>query len=103
MKNPDEIMTEEGFALKFRERESQEIMLKIPNDVLASLEKVAQKRDTSVHALLKLYIGQNLRQDLASYFSSNVLEKAEEVLSRHLQNKEEVNEILREIKLDLVA
>ncbi len=103
MKNPDEVVTEEGFALKFRERESQEIKLKIPNDVAASLEKVAQKRDTSVHALLKLYIGQNLRQDLANYFSNSVLEKTEEVLSRHLQNKEEINEILREIKLDLVA
>ncbi|MGI8544153.1 MAG: hypothetical protein ACR2MD_11855 [Aridibacter sp.] len=103
MKNPNEIMTEEGFPLKFRERESEEIMLKIPKDVLASLEKVAQKRDMSVQGLLKLYIGQNLRQDLANYFSDNVLEKTEEVLSRHLQNKEEVNEILREIKLDLVA
>ena len=96
-------MTEEGFVLKFRERESEEITLKIPKDVLTSLEKVAQKRDMSVKGLLKLYIGQNLRQDLSNYFSGNVLEKTEEVLSRHLQNKEEVNEILREIKLDLVA
>lgn len=103
MKNPDEIMTEEGFVLKFRERESEEISLKIPKDVLASLEKVAKKRDLSVQALLKLYIGQNLRQDLANYFSNDVLEKTEQVLSRHLQNKEEVSEILREIKLDLVA
>lgn len=103
MKNPDELTTEEGFSLKFRERESEEFVLKIPKDVLASLEKVAQKRDMSVHGLLKLYIGQNLRQDIANYFSGNVLEKTEEVLSRHLQNKEEVKEILREIKLDLAA
>jgi len=103
MKNPDELTTEEGFSLKFRERESEEVALKIPKDVLASLEKVAQKRDMSVHGLLKLYIGQSLRQDVANYFSGNVLEKTEEVLSRHLQNKAEVKEILREIKLDLVA
>ncbi len=103
MKNPDEILTEEGFALKFRERESEEITLKIPKDVLASLEKVAKKRDSSVPALLKLYIGQNLRQDLANYFSNNVLEKTEQVLSRHLQDEDEVSEILREIKLDLVV
>ncbi len=103
MKNPKEIITEEGFVLKFRERESKEVTLNIPKDVLASLEKVAEKRDLSVHALLKLYIGQNLRQDLANYFSDNILERTEEVLSRHLQSKEEVSEILREIKLDLVA
>ncbi len=103
MKNPKEIITEEGFVLKLRERESEEITLNIPKDVLASLEKVAEKRDLSVHALLKLYIGQNLRQDLANYFSDNILERTEEVLSRHLQSKEEVSEILREIKLDLAA
>jgi hypothetical protein len=103
MKNPKEIVTEEGFVLKFRERESEEITLNIPKDVLASLEKVAEKRDLSVHALLKLYIGRNLRQDLANYFSDNILERTEEVLSRHLQSKEEVSEILREIKLDLAA
>ncbi len=103
MKNLDELMTEEGFSLKFRERESEEVALKIPKDVLASLEKVAQKRDMSVHGLLKLYIGQSLRQDIANYFSGSVLEKTEKILSRHLQNQEEVKEILREIKLDLAA
>ena len=103
MKNPDELVTEEGYVLKFRTRESEEITLKIPKNVLASLEKVAGKRDLSVHALLKLYIGQNLRQDLANYFSNNILERTEEVLSRHLQSKEEVSEILHEIKMDLVA
>ncbi len=103
MKNPDELVTEEGYVLKFRERESEEITLKIPKDVLASLEKVARMRDLSVHALLKLYIGQNLRQDLANYFSNNILERTEEVLSRRLHSKEEVSEILHEIKMDLVA
>lgn len=103
MKNPDEIITEEGFALKFRERESENITLSIPKDVLASLEKVAKKRDLSVNALLKLYIGRNLRRDLANYFSHDILERTEEVLSRHLQSKDEVSEILREIKLDLAA
>ncbi len=103
MKNPDKLATEEGYVLKLRERESEELALKIPKDVLASLEKVAKMRDVSVHALLKLYIGQSLRQDLANYFSNNILEKTEEVLSRHLQSKEEVSEILREIKTDLAA
>lgn len=103
MKNPDEVMTEEGFVLRFRERESEEVTLNIPKDVLASLEKVANNRGLSVHALLKLYIGQNLRQDLANLFAGSVLEKTEEVLSRHLQSKEKVSEILREIKTDLAA
>ena len=103
MKNPDELVTEEGYVLKFRERESEDVTLNIPKDVLASLEKVARMRDLSVHALLKRYIGQNLRQDLANYFSNNILERTEEVLSRRLQSKEEVSDILHEIKMDLAA
>jgi hypothetical protein len=103
MKNPEELITEEGFVLKFRERESEEVTLDIPKDVLASLEKVAQKRDLSVHALLKLYIGQNLRQDLSNLFAGDVLEKTEEVLTKHLKSREEVSEILNEIKNDLAA
>ena len=103
MKNPDELTTEEGFVLKFRARESEEITLTIPKDVVASLEKVAARRDMSVHALLKLYIGQNLRQDLSNLFAGNIFEKTEQVLSKHLKSKEEVSEILHEIKSDLVA
>lgn len=96
MKNSDEdLVTEEGFVLKFRERESEEITLNIPKDVLTSLEKVAAKRDLPLHALLKLYIGQNLRRDMTNYFAGDVLEKTEQVLSRHLQSKDEISEILR--------
>jgi hypothetical protein len=103
MKNPDEkLITEEGFELKFNLRETVDISLKIPKDVLASLEKVAQKREMSVQALVKFYIGQNLRQDLAKMFSDKVLERTEVVLSRHLKSQE-VSEILREIKVDLAA
>lgn len=102
-KDDEELITEEGLVLKFRERESEEIALTIPKDVLASLERVAEKREMSVHALLKLYIGHQLRQDLARMFSDNVLERTEAVLSKHLKSEEEVSEILREIKLDLAT
>lgn len=103
MKDPDELRTEEGFVLKFEPRESEEIVLNIPKDVIASLEKVAARRDMSVHALLKFYIGQNLRQDLANLFAGDVFEKTEEVLTKHLKSKDEVLEILHEIKNDLVV
>jgi hypothetical protein len=103
MKNPDELITEEGFSLKFQERESEEISIDLPKEALISLEKIAKRRDMSLHALLKFYIGQNLRHDLATLFAGNVLEKTEEVLSKHLKSKEEVSGILNEIKHDLAA
>jgi hypothetical protein len=103
MKSSDDIITEEGYTLRPRRRESVDVKLSVPIDVLASLERVAQRRDLPLNALLKFYIGQNLRRDLADYFSNDVLERTEEVLSRRLSSKEEVSEILHEIKLDLAA
>lgn len=102
-KNEKEIVTEEGYRLKFRERENIEISLTIPKDVLTSLEKVAARRGFDVHALLKLYIGHELRQDLAKLHSENVLERTREVLSKHIKSTEEVSQIIKEIKTDLAA
>ncbi|MDQ3322931.1 MAG: hypothetical protein M3525_10965 [Acidobacteriota bacterium] len=97
------IVTPEGYTLKFREQEMVELKLDVPKTVLNSLEKVAAKRNLPLEAVVKFYIGQGLRLDVANFFSGNVLEKTEEVLSRRLQSKEEVSEILHEIKMDLVA
>ncbi len=97
------LITPEGYTLTFREQETIELKLEVPKKVLKSLEKVAAKRNLPLEAVIKFYIGQGLRLDVANFFSSNVLEKTEEVLSRHLQSKEEVSEILREIKTDLAA
>jgi hypothetical protein len=58
------VKTEEGFELKFRSRNSQPVTIRIPADTLIELEKIAAGRDLSVEALIKLYIGQALRQDL---------------------------------------
>jgi hypothetical protein len=96
------IVTPEGYTLRYREQETVELKLEIPKRVLNSLEKVAAKRNLPLEAVVKFYIGQGLRLDVANFFSGNVLEKTEEVLSRHLQSKE-VSEILREIKTDLAA
>ncbi|MCC5629203.1 hypothetical protein LC613_14430 [Nostoc sphaeroides CHAB 2801] len=51
--------------LHLRPRTTETVSIKIPTDTLRSLEKVAASRDISPEALLKLYIGQGLRQDLA--------------------------------------
>ena len=105
MKTPDEEapQAEEGFALQFRPRTSTPVTLEMPVDTLASLEKVAASRDMSVEALIKLYVGQGLRQDLAKLFADRVLEKTAQVLTRHIQSEEEVSAILKEIRVETVA
>ena len=54
----------------------------------------------SLESLLKLYIGQCLRQDLAKLFSSSVLEATAQVLARHIQSEAEISTIIQEIKAE---
>ena len=66
MKKP-EVRQREKFDLKFRPRETETVSMNIPKDALDSLKQVAADRDMSVQALLKFYIGQGLRQDVARF------------------------------------
>ena len=95
--------TEEGFELKLRSRDSKPVTIHIPADTLASLEKIATGKDMSVEALLKLYIGQSMRQDLSKLSTDRVLEKTEQVLKQHIQSEEEVSAILKEIRVETVS
>ena len=56
----------------------------------------------SVEALMKLYIGNGLRQDLGTLFSTHVLETTAQVLARHLQS-EEVSAIMQEIRDEIAG
>jgi hypothetical protein len=84
--------------LKLRPRPSTTVQLKIPLDTYEQLERIAAARDLSLDALLKLYIGQGLRQDLAQRFADHVLDLTAQVLTRHGQSPEQVEAILREIR-----
>lgn len=57
------LITPEGYNLKFRERESVEIKLDVPKTVLKSLEEIAVKKNLSVESVLKFFIGQGLRNE----------------------------------------
>ena len=70
---------------------------------LASLRQVAAQREMSEQALLKFYIGQGLRQDLARLFGDRVLTTTARVLARHLQSDEAVAAIMREIREEAVG
>ena len=77
MKDKKEIITEEGFALKFYPRETKAVSLNLSADVIDLLEKKAQERDMTLKAL---------RQDLSK-------EEAKELaLKRMKSRKTEVSE-----------
>ena len=92
--------SEEEIKLQLRPPTAEIVSLNIPIDTLASLEKIAANRDMSVEALLKFYIGQGLREDLAKVFSERLLDKTAQVLARHLESGEEISTIIREIQAE---
>lgn len=93
MKKPEEELT-----LHLRPRPTETVSLEIPKDTLEALQRVAASRDMTTQALLRFYIGQGLRQDLAKHFADRLLETTAQVLARHLQSPEEVSAILQEIR-----
>lgn len=86
-------------VLALRPRATSSITLRVPVDVVASLQRVAATRDMSVLALLKMYIGQGLRQDIANLYADRLIETTAQVLSKHLQSEEELSTIMHEIRL----
>ncbi|MCY7347140.1 MAG: hypothetical protein LH614_13075 [Pyrinomonadaceae bacterium] len=62
------LVTPEGYRLTFRERESVEVKLNIPKDVLEHLQEIANKKDISVESVLKFFIGQGLRKESSVNF-----------------------------------
>ncbi|XHX80425.1 MAG: hypothetical protein RBJ76_10995 [Stenomitos frigidus ULC029] len=96
----DSLELEAALELKIRPREAETISLRIPKDTLALLKKVAEQRDMALDALLKLYIGKCLRQDLSQLFANEVLDSTAKVLARHHHSQEEVTQILQEIRLE---
>ena len=100
MNKSDELFEEEGFQLAIKPRAMETVTLSVPVDTLQELERIADGRDMSVGALMKLYVGQGLRQDLAKRFGERLLERTASVLSRHLESEQEISAILREIQLE---
>lgn len=90
--------SDENLILTFRPRAKTELMIEIPSDVYLSLRQVAEERSMSVDALLKLYIGQNLRQDLAKVFAERVLARTANMLAKHIASEEERAQMLQEIR-----
>jgi hypothetical protein len=88
----------EEMQLHLKPRPVETVSIQIPKDTLDSIKKIAENRDMSFEALVKFYIGQGLRQDLAKLFSEKVLESTAEVLARHIQSEEEISHIIQEIR-----
>ena len=72
----------EKCALKLHPHETEKVSIKIPKDALNDLKHVAANRDMSAQALLKFYIGQGLRRDIAELFGASGTGTTETVLAK---------------------
>ena len=98
MSTPDEIT-----LLRVHPRPSRPVTLSIPLDTLEMIQEVAESRDMSPEALMKLYIGHGLRQDTARLYSERIIDRTERVLARHIPSEDERTAILREIRAEAAA
>lgn len=63
--------TNEEIVFKVKPRPSENVSISIPKDTLESLRRIANSKEMSLEALLKFYIGQCLRQELAEELANN--------------------------------
>lgn len=94
---------DEPMEMRLHPRQAETVAFAIPSDTLATIREVASTRDMSPEALMKLYIGQGLRQDSSRLFSERILETTARVLARHIESEEERSAILREIQGESAA
>ena len=85
-------------SLKIRARPSRMVSIRIPQDTLDALKRVAGHKDMAYQALIKFYVGQGLRADLASLHSQRVIDAASEILRRHVKSPRKVFTIVEQIR-----
>jgi predicted transcriptional regulator len=83
--------------LTVKPRPSTAVTIQVPDDVLVQLQDLAERQNISLSILLKQYIGNGLRQDIAKNYSEHVRRRARAVLAQHLSSQSEIEQILNEI------
>lgn len=81
-----------------KNRPSTVITMRIPEDVLEDLKKMAPiKGMAGYQSLIKFYVGQGLRQDLADIKRKNFSERTKVVLQKYNVDPKAINEILEAV------
>jgi len=86
------LVTPEGHTITFSERESTEIKLNIPKEVIEALKVIAKKKELSVESVIKFFIGKGMR-DLDP-------ELAKELAMKRLRSRKVTEE---QLEVDLAA
>jgi len=87
-----------------KDRPAKHISIRIPEDVLEDLKRVAPLKGVSGYqALIKFYIGQGLRKDLRDLWHSEHAGKLETVLAECGIDPDQRREILDRLREESIA
>lgn len=90
------------YTLTIKPRSTEIISIKIPSDTLEQLEKIAQEKDMSLEALIKFYIGKNLREEISQKFSQKLMNSTLKVLNKYISSDSERAKIIKETQSELI-
>lgn len=81
-----------------KDRPTTSMTMRIPVHVLQGLKEVAPiKGMTGYQSLIKFYIGQGLRKDLADIKRKNFTERTKKVLKKYKVNPKAIEEIMEAV------
>ncbi len=99
--NKNYMNNHKDYTLTIKPRSEEIISIKIPSDTLKQLEEIAQEKDMSLEALIRFYIGKNLREEISQKFAQKLMNSTLKVLSKHISSESEREQIIKEIQLEL--
>lgn len=77
------------------ERPTTTLSFQVPVDVRDDLEKVAQTKEmSSIEALLRFYVGQGLRKDLAELRRKESAKQAQQILGKYHIDQKIIEEVM---------
>jgi len=91
-------MKDKSVKHQIKERPSQMVSIRVPLDTLEQLKQVAASRDLGYQSLLKLYIGEGLRKDIAAMKKETLLNETENLLREHLGDDQKLKTILGKLR-----
>jgi len=80
------------------ERKKMMVSLRMPEDVVENLKRIAPLKGMSGYqALIKYYVGMGLRQDLETLWLQEVPERIQGILAKHGLTNDVQDELLKEL------
>jgi len=76
--------------ITLRRRPSKMVSIRVPKDTLENLKLIATQKELGYQSLLKLYIGEGLRRDLAESSRDRIIAKTVAIVRKHIMDEKKL-------------